>query len=146
MREDGIMTLIEFLLARIAEDEAMARTVADGGSGQWQSWNRSWDPEPVRDIATDGNRIASVPTTLDEFMCRHDPARVLAECEAKRRIVEYAIEVADYEGAVISLEFGSADLHAQPIAMAVKETMDDVLELLALPYADHPDYLPEWKP
>ena len=125
------MTLSEFLEARIAEDEAVAGTVADGGSGQWQSWNRSWDPEPVRDIATDGKRIASVHTTLDEFMCRHDPARVLAECEAKRRIVERCT------GAVA----GTVWEHSDTPVLA-RATLSD----LGLSYADHPDYRQEWRP
>ena len=131
------MTLTEFLLARIAEDEDAARTVTDGGSGQWQSWNRSWDPEPVRDIATDGKRIASVPTTLDEFMCSHDPARVLAECEAKRRIVVEARRYdLDAEGVRAAMSDGDEGPYVVNLA----------LKSLALPYAAHPDYLDEWKP
>jgi hypothetical protein len=50
-----------------------------------------------------------------------DPARVLAECAAKRRIVSFA-----------------ADL--------TEEGTDDLLRLLALPYADHPGYRQEWRP
>jgi hypothetical protein len=50
-------------------------------------------------------------------IARWDPARVLAECAAKRRIVEM------YAGQ-----------HGQPY----------VLHFLALPYADHPDYRQEW--
>jgi hypothetical protein len=50
------------------------------------------------------------------------PARVLAECEAKRRIVELMSDEVEY--VVYS---------------------DDVLRALALPYADHPDFRPEWR-
>jgi HEAT repeat protein len=53
---------------------------------------------------------------------RWDSARVLAECEAKRRIVERVSDV----------------------AWATYSVRDVVLELLALPYADHPDYRKEW--
>jgi hypothetical protein len=90
MSDTRTMTLTDFLLARIAEDEACA----DG---------LEWD---------DGNPV-------------HQTARVLAECEAKRQIVEACAEVLAY------------DAEALP---------QDVLRFLALPYADHPDYREEWKP
>lgn len=50
------------------------------------------------------------------------PSRVLAECDAKRKIVELCT-----------------------VAM-VEPEMDEVLKLLALPYADRPGYLAEWRP
>lgn len=53
-----------------------------------------------------------------------DETRALAECEAKRRIVERVSEV-KWTG-----------------SYAVR---DVVLELLALSYADHPDYRDKWK-
>lgn len=90
------MNLADFLLARIAEDEAMAR--ADLAL----RFVPSLEP---RIMGTGGE-----PT---------DRARVLAECEAKRRIVEW----------------DEVQLEEHP-----------VLRFLALPYADHPDYREEWKP
>lgn len=52
--------------------------------------------------------------------------RVLAECEAKRRIV---------------------DRTQGPVAHAGQDIeRRAVLSLLAAPYADHPDYRREWKP
>lgn len=57
------------------------------------------------------------------------PARVLADCAAKRAIVEECEELL-YNG-----DGGGTD----PCA-------DRVLTLLALPYADQPGYRPEWRP
>jgi hypothetical protein len=59
-------------------------------------------------------------------IARWDPARVLAECEAKRRIVElhgcyHSCRSSDYAGDC--------------------PTMD----LVALPYASHPEYREEWR-
>ena len=57
----------------------------------------------------------------------HEPGcapRILDECEAKRRIVDKVYDVR-----------GVAGIH-----------LDEVLRLLALPYADHPDYRDEWRP
>jgi hypothetical protein len=56
-------------------------------------------------------------------LARWDPARVLAECEAKRRIVKFAEY---WLGATEGME------------------AEFVLGSLALPYADHPDYDEAW--
>lgn len=61
-----------------------------------------------------------------EHIARHDPARVLAEVDAKRRIIEVAIGEMDHG------DFGWA--------------WSQVLALLALPYADRPGYQDEWRP
>jgi hypothetical protein len=84
------MTLTEFLLARIAEDEA-----------EMQRADFVWDYQ-----------------------------RLLAECEAKRRIVKTR---------PFKLLAGAEERQADRLR-------DQVLRLLALPYADHPDYQQEWKP
>jgi len=103
------ITLTDFLLARIAEDAALARGPV----------------LPRPHLGRCGWRLGE--ELDDECACGY-PARVLAECEAKRRIIVGL----DYE----SDEWCFAD------APAVAE----VLPFLALPYADHPDYRQEWKP
>lgn len=59
------MDISEFLLARIAEDEAAAREAL--GRHRWVQ--------------------GRYPGTTYEHIARHDPARVLAECKAHRAIV-----------------------------------------------------------
>ena len=69
-------------------------------------------------------------TTLTEFLLARiaeDEARVLAECEARRRIVEIAK----------SSESGEVGWYL---------TFDLALKAITLPYADHPDYDPTWRP
>jgi len=104
------MTLTEFLLARIAEDEQRAHyalTYGDSGAleygGQWYGAIKHAE--------------------------RWEPARVLAECDVKTEIVGL------YE------DSQAADMSADSWAL-----MKMVLGALAVPYADHPDYLQEWKP
>ncbi len=80
------MTITEFLLARIAEDEAVA-------------------------LAANGPSVHAA---------RHDPTRVLAECAAKRAIIEQAER--------------SDSGWWESIYVAI----------LAAVYADHPDYDPSW--
>jgi len=65
-----------------------------------------------------------------------DPARVLAECAAKRAVIEqrqtYAKAVAESEGiAFVGARCG-------------QEVIGDVLKLLAAVYKHHPDYQQEW--
>jgi len=68
-------------------------------------------------IAEDGQ-----PTT-------HRRPHALAECEAKREIVDLAA-------------FAQA---SAPYEMP-KRYMRLTLKFLAMPYVDHPDYRPEWRP
>ncbi len=94
--DTGTLTLADFLLARIAADERAARALAEH------------DRRPVLSLA----------------MTVNHPERILAECEAKRRIVE---QVSDVKWA----------------GYAVR---DVILGYLALPYTDHPDYRDDWRP
>lgn len=123
--EGRVTTLTDFLLARIAEDEANASV---GGPS-----SREWDHETDEGeyVATTGATVARVNLAgWGAHIARHDPARVLAECEAKRRIVESCqrLEEQSLDGAWWIVE------------------QDAILLALALPYADHADYREEWKP
>lgn len=139
--ETSTLTLTDFLLARIAEDEAVAR-----GASTLANWR--YDPTKVNSVDREESVFAGPPGAMaitiastgpaDDpqsmrdaaHIARHDPARVLAECEAKRRIVESLIDMEPVEderkGQVVTLRW--------------------VCHSLALPYADHPDYREEWKP
>ena len=126
------MTLNDFLLARIAEDEDRARQ-----AGNLEAFLFT-DPSACRLINRDTDeRITLEPQTLAEGLwlehaIHHLPGRVLAECEAKRRIVHISRYAADR---VPPKGDGYAEGRAR-----------QTLRLLALPYADHPDYDPEWTP
>jgi hypothetical protein len=106
-----MMTLAEFLLARITEDEDVAREAA-----------------AKRPTAT-GAAVKGVWLN-SRYHLTADPGFRLAECEAKRQIVAQSLAW-DRDG-------GSASQGAKATRVA--------LRLLALPYADHPDYREEWKP
>lgn len=110
--------LTEFVLARIAEDEAVAR--AAGSSGEDLRW---WVDGPAKEsgkwwIYSTGEKFAHEHTA--HHIARHDPARVLAECEAKRQMVWLS-------------EHGCGDDYER------------VQHALAMPYADHPDYKKSWR-
>jgi hypothetical protein len=118
------VTLVEFLLARIAEDEAVAR-LASG-----DRWNRLADGNPKfsKVVAWGLTPIGAMNAEQDaDHIARWDPARILAECEAKRRIVERAEDHRD-------------SAYGEP-EQFIPQPWHEILRLLALPYADHPDYL-----
>ena len=102
-------SLTEFLLARATDDEELARQYGDPGrlcsSLTWAS-----------DV---GRPVLEV-----------DPSRMVAECEAKRRVVAQYVE-------------GVASYHIGPPGEVDRLTF--VLRALALPYGDHPEYQPEWR-
>ncbi|TFV71334.1 hypothetical protein E4P39_18690 [Blastococcus sp. CT_GayMR19] len=124
------MNLDEFLLARIAEDKRVA-TDAAGADRKGE-----WGPDLVGDGPGGPRSTAHV--------VRHDPARVLAECSAKRRIV-LACRDARPETAFVGIHpRGMADF---PVTAQDQHQLAALtLALLALPYADHPHYRPEWRP
>ena len=112
-------TLTEFLLARIAEDEAPSRVrvrpefvnrVVYLSTGYAEGSQRMLDGKVM---------------TEEEWAAITEPvpptARVLAECDAKRRIVEMAVDGYEYNP-------------------------NPTLRYLAAVYADHPDYREEWRP
>jgi Family of unknown function (DUF6221) len=136
--------LTEFLLARIAEDEAAASAVKDTGAAVWdvQVSHRPLDLDPTVTHWTDDER-----TTLVQ---RFDPARVLAECDAIRLIV--AIHSAYKPGGhpVCSPDRLESDWCVgcgyNNQEERITEHIDHcpILRVLALPFAGHPDFRDEW--
>lgn len=147
------VTITEFLLARIAEDEAVAHAASPGG---WafngiESVSGGMIYDETRTIAGvyyeqpddhDGrivrHLLSDEADRNGEHIARHDPARVLGECEAKRRIIA---EHGDGRSAMA--------IYAEPYCRTCSGDTVVVLPCrtlgaLALPYADHPDYDPTW--
>lgn len=118
------MTITEFLLARIAEDEERAWFVArqiGGQSSPFEPWRLSWHDEY-------------------DLLCV-EPSRAIAECAAKRQIVGLTDDITQMD-VMVEGEFrteGRRDLSAYPYLG------DVVLRALAAVYADHPDYDPAWR-
>ncbi|MGZ4615214.1 MAG: DUF6221 family protein [Actinomycetes bacterium] len=127
------MTIIDFLEARLAEDELTA-TAAIEQSPEWRAF---YDYRDVKDDT--GVYVVAADTahpTLEQaaHIARNDPARVLRDVESKTRMV------ARYR----------ADLEDPDIADNVKgarlERMLYICRLLAEVYADHEDFREEWRP
>lgn len=121
-----------FLLARIDEDEAVATaagtTWSDAINGPWDDASSSY----IAGGFYDGDNIEERHLAQ---MLRWHPARVVAECEAKRRIValhEPVFEMVEWQ-AFICRSCGTP---------APCQTLCH----LAAPYSSHPDYREEWRP
>jgi len=117
------MTITEFLEARIAEDEAaLERT--------------SWYPHSTHGADALGTYRADCPDCLGV----PSKARVLAECKAKRAIIEQASIVHE----VIEGEWGGGRTIAEE-GWQEGNLGTDLVRTLAAVYADHPDYRAEWR-
>lgn len=144
--------LAEFLLARIAERRALAEAAGRGEDPP--AWNGSflgtdgevttWRGDPVAKYA-DADEVAAYPLDIHVamFISYNDPAYVLAECDANRRIVgEHTQRTTDYADAPAEQSCGRCGKYDEdPVPYPCP-----TLRLLALPYADHADYREEWRP
>ncbi|MFE2712261.1 DUF6221 family protein [Streptomyces mirabilis] len=121
--------LVRWLGEQLDEDERIARSAggvvylgwAEGGWVEAEIPKTEW-----KGPGDDGRHVGSVRRAEDRaHIARHDPARVLREIEAKRRIVD---------------RYAWLREHGDTGGTAW------VLPLLALPYADRPGYREEWRP
>jgi hypothetical protein len=144
LTREATMSITEFLLARIAEDEAAARQA----SWSWSRPDRPDDPDPDHwetppgtptEIAGPMRNVAGADTaTIATHIARHDPARVLAECAAKRAIVEWHC--------TSETDLGPAYPDHQPWCEACEGALFPCVTVrhLAAIYREHPDYDPSW--
>lgn len=124
-------SLAAFLLRMYDEIAALALSVAAPGRPLEQGRYLEWNAAGVAIGDRSGSVVAySVQmTAAREHIARHDPAYVLADIAAKRRIVEQALGMAACFAATEREDLGA----------------DRILRLLAQPFAAHPDFRPEWK-
>lgn len=131
-------TLAEFLLARIAEQEAVARAVPVGEINVPPAhWSVSGHPPDAGKVLMGTAVDFALPSPeVAAHVARHDPAHVLAQCEAHRRIIDA------YRASTQLPEQG----HHNLIGGAIQGTYETVLRELAAAYDKHPDYDRSWRP
>ena len=119
------VTLADFLLARISEDEAAAeRAIKRNPLGDVAGWHA---PRHQVEVSMQTGGAVAIPAP-----------GFLAEAQAKRRIVE----MASFSGPAETLR---DRLLGPAVDATVRRTVDAVLGLLAMAYADHPDFRDEWR-
>ena len=133
-----VVDLADFLLARITDDENTARG-STAGPWRWfpgraglpaflestgataTHWGEGQSFEaPTVVLGSNQNSMLRVRGRDAEHIAAWHPTRVIAECGAKRQVVEALADAGDLR--------------------------DVVLRTLAAVYADHPDYREEWRP
>ncbi len=159
---DDLVQIPQFLRARLDEDEQTARAAAPG------PWNRMGqrvlDASPPSDRLGIGMAVGHAAASADYnetaiHIARHDPVRVLAEVDAKRRLLDdilgqtherneednwYSCCAARNEdGELVCTDESRA---GDPCDCGRDRTVERRVRLFALPYADHPDYRDEWRP
>lgn len=136
------MDIVEFVRARLDEDEAVAQA-AEPSPWRWADPGYAYGKGIKYGLlAGEGNlnRVVLLAAASDAWPSKYNaaqivhwqPARALREVESKRLIVD-----------------GLCTARGLVSLVAVYGTTDPeqwILRLLALPYADHPDYRQEWKP
>lgn len=126
------MDIIDFLEARISEDEAVARAASPA---PWEWFRKAGTPSPalygadeqaVLDAYAD-HRPGYLACKAEDrvYIAQFNPGRILAECAAKRRMLANVPLVTD-------------------IPSEVDGTSEYVLMCMASPYRDHPDYQQGW--
>lgn len=116
-------TIVEFLLARISEEELLAQELLDRGM-----------PYPYEDSAVEAEW---------DFAVVHNPKRVLADCASKRKIIaehaSYNYGLVDWcRMCVDPVGFGGSKQHLGVVFPC------RTLRYLAAPYSDHVDFDDAW--
>ena len=114
--------LVQWLGEQIDEDERIAKE-AGGRRGQWKL-------ATGLDDAESGDASWLRPPYL-KHVERHDPARVLAEIDAKRDLLVFAKGIHD---------------HHETFTTGVYARLEKTLRLYALAYKNRPGYRDEWRP
>lgn len=153
--EQHVSDLIEFLRARLDEDERNARDhlclncgnpvvplgsalgitgyTHEGGRANAQGvWEQGWEGQRCP-----GKIVGAEPV--------QNPARVLAEVEAKREVVRLAVQ-ARRNADLPEAEFAVGPSGATYFVNGFAAAMEHAVRLFAQANSDHPDYRPEWAP
>lgn len=126
--------LVQWYLQQLDEDERIARAARDAEfckDGRWVVKGPFGEglggihSEPGEAILGEEE---NVPFAIADHAVRHDPARVLREVEANRRIVRECTELLPED------------------ALGVSSSAETMLRTLVTVYADHLGYLEKWRP
>lgn len=160
------MTITEFLLARLTEDEQIAQAAGTGRQARWayEPYTRTSErgakyangevymPDTEREVRCSHGGPPSCEVNLvtcdsegqspavdpeqGHHIARHDPARVLVDVAAKRALVDYWSRA--FQNPIDADKFPGHDWDL------VRGAARWTLRHLATPYARHPDYQAYW--
>lgn len=126
--------LIAFLEARLTEDETQARDLIESEAAA-ADWHESSSGvlvtgPPTYDDTWNGTHPLG-DSRLTRFIARHDPACVLRDTEADRKLL-------------LKYQIG---LHLLPgkYKLGYCEALEEIIKIRAERFSDHPQYQHEWK-
>ncbi|MEU2730085.1 DUF6221 family protein [Streptomyces griseoviridis] len=131
--------LVEWLGAQLDEDERIARAA---GGDAWRRQEHASDTVAIYDSKGE-------PVVYDEgwpteeqraHIAAYDPARVLREIDAKRRVLR------DLASAEVALRATEPGRGPHELMTGATNSWRAVVKVLAAVYADRPGYLAEWRP
>ncbi len=122
--------LVAFLRARLADDEQAAQATmvalsADDGVPMWPDYQTHDSPEI---------------DTARSYLARFQPARVLAEVEAKREVIRL------YEDALATIEMLQSHGREAGAHQGAAEAYLNVIRRDVVAYAAHPEFDESWRP
>lgn len=129
--------LVAFLRARLDETAAKARAAGAELGGDWYYDDGHVLARREGDQVATGSQDYLEPERGEHIAC-HDPARVLADIEAKRGVLQLVTKAQE------DAEF--PDFLVSRPAKVMLLALEPVLQHLAMAHADHPDYRKEWRP
>lgn len=131
-------TLPDFLITQIEADEAVARAAMKprrADDGRWSVGDHPMDERRIEGIGIEIYDEGGHDEHQAAHIARHDPARVLRECAAKRAIVELRETL---------VNDGDRSIAARLTTPSVVATLDATLRVLASVYADREGFDAGW--
>ena len=141
-------TLVEFLEARLREDEDAARAADAAVGGTWMPKDDGvWGTAPGETRRRKGGevcewRVCNANEIQTPHIARHDPARVLREVEVLRAVIQRRKDLDD-QIAIVARD--PAQQHNLPMITSPAYALEMVLRRFALVHEDHPNFRDEWR-
>lgn len=133
--------LVRWLGGQLDEDERIARAVEDRSA----PWDGQWMADGNSAVRTYNGHVlfyrhgsGPLKPGLADHVAEWDPARVLREIDAKRKVLDW---LEDVRAEAVDPENGYVD----PERGQDAATLRGVVRMLALPYADRPGFREEWR-
>ena len=139
--------LVQWLRDQLDEDERIARATTDRQPyDEWDAVGDDREGDTARSFwsVVKIARMERTPAARDlaVHIAAHDPARVLREIEAKRRVLDECA----YWNEKLNQEAIDQPKHPYPCLGEILDAVNPILRALALPYEDRPGFREEWQP
>jgi hypothetical protein len=137
----GAEALVAFVLARLDHAERLALAVKPLGAAHEEGEVPRFDSFFHGRFSRDTGQAWYEPADV-EFFASQDPQRVLEDLAAKRRLVELYAEARRN-----AIDYREDYTLAGDRPWSVKaDSLELAVQVIALPWAHHPDYQESWRP